>query len=101
MRGTFRQRNNAYKKHTFEISSLLNGFSHMKKIYWHQHGLSVFLVTLGYQPNLSLRICSLGGLGLYRGTVQDPARVYGALGSGPSCKVCWNLAKKATLNLYP
>ena len=46
----------------------------------------------------SLSTCALlEGWGFITGAVQDPARLYGVLGLGPSSKVCMNVA----LNLCP
>ena len=73
-------------------------FSFVRKIYWHQHGLSTFLDI----SQTSLTTCVLlEGWGFIGGTVQDPARVYGVLGLGLSCQVCLNLANMATLKLCP
>ena len=50
----------------FKEAACLLDLSFVRKIHWHQHDLSAFLVTAGYQSHLFLHMCSLGELGFYR-----------------------------------
>ena len=90
MRGTSGHRN-TYIKHFFQRNSLLIEIYICEENSLAVRWQSGFLVSLGYKSTLSA--CTLlEGLGFIRGAVQDPARMYGVLGLGPTWKVCMNFA---------
>ena len=87
---------NTYVKYIFEKKQSAKQISFVRQVYWHQHGLTAYLFTHGYQSNLSLHMCSKG-FDLIGGPVKIQS---GVLGLRPLGKVCINLAKIAILNLY-
>ena len=60
----------------FKQAECLLDFLFVRKLCYHQQGLSAFLVKFEYQSHISLSPCALlEGFHFIGGTIQDPARV--------------------------